>query len=371
MKLPRPALISLASLTFAAACSFVRGPAGQPSTGSALFPFQEEGRLSLPAGTSDLMLFSRGTLYLSTEGGEVLAVDPGARRVLWRFQTGSAAEARLEPWSSGVMAISGRGVVELLDAGGGLVTRLETGETLLTAAWSEGRLYCAADGGRLLCFDVGTGSRLWELKLDAPVASGPLVEGGCIVVGDACGRLTAARPDGRVLWTFRAEGMPVPGAVSGTAPGMRPSLYFGTTERLLYCLSAATGKKRWALRLGGAPAHEPVVSGKLLFLTAANSVLYCLSAKSGEVKWWQPVRSRLVGPPVVARELGLVLASGDLASIEAYDQRSGAKTGEVRAGDCPPAALAWTGSRLVVLKSAECESGPELVFLRPKAVSLR
>jgi len=367
MKLPRTALVSITSLTFAAACSFFRGPAGQPPTGSTLFPFQEEGRLSLPAGTSDLILLSQGTLYLSTERGEILAVDPGARRVLWRSQTGSAAEARLEPWSSGVMAVSGRGVVELLDAGGVLVSRLDTGETLAAAAWSEGRLYCAADGGRLLCFDVGTGSRLWELKLDAPVASGPLVEGGYIVVGDASGRLTAASRDGRVLWTFRAEGMPVP----GTAPGARLSLYFGTTERLLYRLSAADGKKKWALRLGGAPAHEPVVSGKLLFLTAANSVLYCLSAKSGEVKWWQPVRSRLVGPPVVARELGLVLASGDVISIAAYDQRSGAKTGEVRAGECPPAALVWTGSRLVVLTSAECESGPELVFLRPKTVPLR
>lgn len=354
MKPPRSVLLTLAPAVFAAACSLVRGPGGQPATGSGLFPFQEEGKLSLPPGTSDFVLFSRGTLYLSTEKGEVLAVDPGQRRVLWEYQTAGGAEVRLEPWSSGVAAISGRGVVELLDAGGGLVGRLDTGEKLSAAAWSEGRLYCAAEGGRLLCFDSATGSRLWELKFNAPITSGLLVEGGYIIAGDASGRLTAVTPD------------QVPGTVPGTG-----RLYFGTTGRILYCLSAADGKKKWALRLGGAPTHKPVVYGRLLFLTAADSVLYCLSAKSGEVKWWQPVRSRLVGPPVIAAELDLVLASGDLASIAAYDPRSGAKVGEVRAGDCPPAALAWTGSRLVILTSGECASGPELVFLRPKAESLR
>lgn len=366
MKSPRPALLSLAPVVFAAACSFVRGPAGRTPTGSVIFPFQEEGRLSLPPGTSDFVLFNRGTFYLSTDGGEVLAVDPEARRILWRRRTGSGAEARLEPWSSGVAAISGRGMVELLDAGGGLVSRLETGETLSAAAWSEGRLYCAADDGRLLCFDVETGCRLWELKLDASVTSGPLAEGGYIIVGDGRGRLTAAGRDGRVLWTFAAEGSPVPGTLLWNG-----RLYFGTTERLLYCLSAVKGKKKWVLRLGGVPAHRPVISGRFLFLSAATSVLYCLSAKSGEVMWWQPVRSRLVGPPVAARELDLVLASGDLASITAYDPRSGAKMGEVRAGDCPPAALAWTGSRLVLLTSGECASGPELVFLRPNTVPPR
>ncbi len=99
-------------------------------------------------------------------------------------------------------------------------------------------------------------------------------------------------------------------AALGTVEG-RPVVIAGSYDNNLYCLDAATGRKRWRFTTGGGIYHAPALwkprQGKaLVFATATDRLIYAVDADLGRrvwvhaVKTWRPTMggARLSAPAV-------------------------------------------------------------------------
>lgn len=81
-------------------------------------------------------------------------------------------------------------------------------------------------------------------------------------------------------WRFKTLG-----AVRSTPTYHKGNLYIGSSEGLVYCLDANTGKKRWAFQASNAVHATVAVAGDNLFFTDKNNNLYALQRSSGKKVW--------------------------------------------------------------------------------------
>ena len=138
----------------------------------------------------------------------------------------------------------------------------------------DGIVYYATREGDLTAVVVHSRSILWRRPVDgadpdsvgqagSPVeAAGPALK----IEGP---RLRAIDGTDRILWEFAAEG------TIGVEPVTRDGrVYFGDSDRMFYCLDAATGKVKWRRRLQGAALHPAVIRGGTVAVAASNSVIY-------------------------------------------------------------------------------------------------
>jgi outer membrane protein assembly factor BamB len=171
--------------------------------------------------------------------------------------------------------------------------------------------------------------------------------------------LQAFDGENKLIWEFSADG---PIAVDPTVSDGR--LYFGTENRLFYCLNAATGKAQWRRRLQGAPLHPAVISGGTVVVAASNSVVYRLSARGGSILSWETVPSRVLYE--LAPAGSSVLISSASPDILALDFKTGKRAGQYKAAGVPAAGAVWS-SPFIVLFEESPESGRQrIVFLRSR-----
>ncbi|MFF3392292.1 PQQ-binding-like beta-propeller repeat protein [Streptomyces sp. NPDC002669] len=90
----------------------------------------------------------------------------------------------------------------------------------------------------------------------------------------------APRKPGQKVWSFYAgdEVMTKPTVANGV-------VYFGSNDRNLYALDAATGKKRWSLDTGSVLYSTSVVVGDLLYVGTYDNGLYAVDAATGKKRW--------------------------------------------------------------------------------------
>lgn len=204
-----------------------------------------------------------------------------------------------------------------------------------------------------------------SLPIEGQVTAGPVLvrdgEGRLkgTLSGDSDGSLVAGDDKGRWLWEFRAAGaIPADPVVAGGR------VYFGDSERMFYCLSAATGKLIWKRRLQGAPLHPAVVSGRRLAVAASNSVVYILSARGGSILSWEAVPSRVVYEPVPAGPL--VLVSSASPTVVALDPRTGKRAGQYEAPGPLVAGAVWSPPYVVLAVEDPDTGRPRLLFLKSR-----
>ena len=175
-----------------------RGMAGSNATGgSALWSFEGSSRYwSAPVIGPD------GTLYLGTEDGDVLALDPSGRR-LWDFHTG------YEIFYSPALGVNGTVIV-------------------------------ANEAGRLVAMGHD-GDLMWDLPLGGPLSSPAVGPGGVVYVGDRSGALYAVNPWGTIRWRLGTG----QGALSTPAVGPDGTVLFTTRSLMLYCVDSS-GRFVWA-----------------------------------------------------------------------------------------------------------------------------
>jgi outer membrane protein assembly factor BamB len=180
-----------------------------------------------------------------------------------------------------------------------------------------------------------------------------------VIFGAAGGRLLALDNKGKPVWEYAATGAIT---VDPTADNGR--LYFGTEDRSLYCLNAATGKKLWSRRLQGAPLHPALIHGRRLVVPASNSVVYFLSRKGGSILSWEAVPSRIVHEMAAAGPL--ILISSAAPSLTALDFSTGKRVGQHLASGPLAAGALWVPPFIVLVLGDEESGRQRLVLLRPR-----
>ena len=228
----------------------------------------------------------------------------------------------------------------------------------------DGVLYVATSDGSLTAVVVPSRSILWRKPVDgAGLAAGGPVGPSEVAAGPVLrvegSMLRALSADGRSIWEFDAQG------AIGAEPAVRDGrVYFGTAERVFYCLSASTGKKAWSRRLQGAVLHPAVVQDGIVAVAASNSVVYRLSARGGSILSWETVPSRVLYE--LAPVASSVLISSASPDIVALDFKTGKRAGQYKAAGVPAAGAVWS-SPFIVLFEESPESGRQrIVFLRSR-----
>jgi outer membrane protein assembly factor BamB len=364
----RCAVIVLSGLTLAA-CAGPPGAKPLVDPFPLRFPLVEAGALEIEGHVTGRLSAYGGAVYYSTREGYLTAVGAPSGGILWRF--------RADHSFSTSPVISGD-VVLIRDDGGILygISRA-TGElcyrTAIPAAATEvigifggGTFLGTAEGAWI---SVDPGGRIGgEYRLQGPPAKitagpAPVLDADSrldlLLFGCADGRLVAVKPKGTPAWEFRARG-----AIQRGLGQFGKTVLFGDSDRMFYCLDAASGKVKWRRRLQGAPVHAAVVVGKTVALAASNSVVYRLSVKGGSLLSWEAVPSRIIYEPAPAG--GLVLISSATSTLFALDARTGKRAGQYEARGLLASGAVWAPPFVVLFVEDRGPGLQRLVFLMPR-----
>ncbi|MCC6206694.1 MAG: outer membrane protein assembly factor BamB [Gammaproteobacteria bacterium] len=215
-----------------------------------------------------------GLLYVGTDEGEIIALDPDNGAVRWR-------------------------------------TRL-SGEVLTIPLASEGALVARTNDGRLTALDPVSGNALWSYSSTVPPlslrgASRPLIDHERVFAGFANGKLAALALDsGEVLWEVTV-GVPEgrselermvdidsdPLLVDGV-------IYAAAYQARLVALTSVAGSVLWSRELS--TAQDMALDSDTLYLVQDDGRVSAVSRRSGAVIWQQDkLAGRTITAPVLYR----------------------------------------------------------------------
>jgi glucose dehydrogenase len=229
-----------------------------------------------------------GDYYASSEGGDLIVLDPAAGTLRTRIPLG-----KVSAW--GTMAADDAhlyiGTVEHKVLAVNFATGDIDWETDLGASIAggvnlvDGELVTGTFHDEIVALDPATGGQLWTAATDGWVWEAPVVEGDALFAADLGGTLRAvALSGGAPIWNV-SLGAPIqagPAFLDGT-------VFAGTTKGDVRAFDAATGKQLWQLTApieGGIYGTLRIAAGKLLVpVNGGKFQLAALSADSGAVVW--------------------------------------------------------------------------------------
>jgi outer membrane protein assembly factor BamB len=166
-------------------------------------------------------------------------------------------------------------------------------------------VYVGSGDHRVYALDRRTGGLRWKFATQGRVSSSPAVAGGVVYVLSYDGRLYAIdAASGKERWTFSTEGERRFAAthLHGAEPAseVMPDVfdfylsspvvsggvvYFGSGDRHVYAVDAATGALRWKVATADVVHASPAVAEGLVIVGDWDSTLRALDAATGAERW--------------------------------------------------------------------------------------
>jgi outer membrane protein assembly factor BamB len=232
-------------------------------------------------------------LYLGTDDGHVLALDPATGSRVWDFTAGDSV--------------------------------------LSTPALADGRLYFGSFDHNVYAVDAASGRLIWKHDTGAPVVSTPAIHQGQAIVGSRSYDLLALdTATGHPVWTryIWFSWIESPAVVRDD------TAYVGSSDAArLYAFDARTGRTRWNLDVMGWAWGEPAVTETRVFIGTAGVANYpvkhlpgvlAVDRQTGRVAWRYPANPTPTGtfgfPASPAIGDGLVVIGGVDGRIYAFAQ---------------------------------------------------
>jgi len=260
-----------------------------------------EGRLSFDGGVSSPCTVAGKTLYFGTDRGYVLSVgtdlqDPRQIRVTDRDMRWVREQCKLrsvpEPregnvWAApavdgGTLYISSTGEhVKAIDLQSGNALWQQPIYYLLLLGFqvdarvtvTDARVVYMWDGDIMRCADRRTGQMLWDRGLWNTFFDFVVENGVIYLPSSRAGVWALNETDGSILWQ-------VDFPVSGSLSADRKHIYFGTRRRhaQVYALDKATGEEKWHVDLDvkGGIVAAPVPIDGALFVTSRDGQVFRL-----------------------------------------------------------------------------------------------
>jgi outer membrane protein assembly factor BamB len=174
------------------------------------------------------------------------------------------------------------------------------------------RIYAASFNGNVIAFDPESGKQVWRNKLDLPLASGPGVGDGLVVVVTTDGlALALDTADGSERW--RAY---VGGESLATPLVSDEHVVVQTVDNRLLALSSFDGTERWSIEqsiplLTMRGSASPVQAGRNIIAGFDNGRLLAVDISTGDVQW-----ESMLSPPSGRSDLDrLADIDGDIAVV--------------------------------------------------------
>jgi outer membrane protein assembly factor BamB len=170
-----------------------------------------------------------------------------------------------------------------------------------------------------------SGQQIWAFATDDEVHTAPAVANGVVYFGSNDKNLYAVdAATGRKRWSF-----PTDNALYSSPAVANGVVYVGTHDNNLYALDAATGEKRWEFATGDYVDSSPAVAGGLVYVSSDR--LFAVDAATGKQRWARRGRKftipgagyRAFSPPAVAG--GVVYAGDEIEYLYALNAATGAQ----------------------------------------------
>lgn len=309
------------------------------------------------------------TLYVSSMGGDLVALDPNNGTEKWRYKTGGAIFSTPHIEDNTVYFGSADHFVYALDANSGaLKWKSETGGAVFAGAAVAQGIVCiasvdtkiygldaatgkplwiapgagmyqskaATDGMRFFvggwdnffrALDAKTGQELWNNKFGrafyfAPAIASPAVGEGQVFVSSNDGTLHAMdAASGKVLWEVDGP------AMGYSSPLFRDGrIYNGslTGTGLVFCFNAATGAKIWEAPTGSVIYDSSCAWGtNKVYVGSVNGIFSAIGTEAGAMQWQYQLAPGhvLASPATDENRVYIASMNGDVTAFSLDPQK--------------------------------------------------
>jgi len=220
------------------------------------------------AGGGSAPVIDNGVLYIGSQQGELLAINP---------ETG----ARL--WSVSLLQPAPRNAF-------GCTSSPRPATIYGTPVVSDNLVYVGGYDGRLRVYNNGVEQARYpadEISAVGAIVGGPVLGRDSVYFGTAKGEVFAL--DATTLlkkWQFDADGR-----VWSSPLLSGDTLYFTSMDSHLYALDADSGTEKWRFEAGGAITSPPVLSGDSIYFGAFDRYFYAVNAQSGQLAWKSTIQA--------------------------------------------------------------------------------
>ncbi len=298
-----------------------------------------------------------GRIYTLDADGTAMAISVSGGSALWKHSLAPTPPQTAQ--AGGLSSLTTSSIFSLGGSDGG-----GYGGGL---AVDNGRLYGASGFGAVIAMDPGTGKRLWEKNLGAPIRSSPTAAGDRVFVLTTEGRFYClSGVDGTELWSSRGlphqaslslnaspavdgeivavpyptgdviglkvlDGSPVwsenltrsraASQFASLTDAARPAIDDGVVYAIghagrMVATNIKSGERIWSINAPG--TQMPWVAGESVFIIDTLGQIMAIAKRDGKIQWTAklPSSGAWSGPVLANNTLWAISSKGVLASIE-------------------------------------------------------
>lgn len=240
--------------------------------------------------------------------GKQVAVDGETEVVLHEIGTGKITVPLTAPLTSPILfdgqnfVLASQDTVWAVNSQGKQVWQIEAkGIPQAAAQVLDGKLYFAVNDGeqsKVLCLDKVDGEVLWDIPLDSPPTTRPVLalgDSALVVIPTEKGELRALNGlNGQMIWT-QTLSSPV---------YIEPAAGFGKVALVrangsVTLLKSVDGRKDWEIDLGTSLIAPPTLTSRGVLVPSKDTYLYHLTHSKGEIGWKMRLSQPMSEPAVV------------------------------------------------------------------------
>ena len=163
------------------------------------------------------------------------------------------------------------------------------GDVANSVVYSANTVYIATANGEIAAVNREDSTNKWKTSLEVGITSGLGISGDKLFMTTADEMLVAvSRKDGKKLWSKKISGA----LINGIAPIVSGNhIYAATTKGHVYSFNVQ-GRERWDETVPTAVLEAPVLTNRMLMVSAINGKLYAFDSDDGDEEWTADVGSR-------------------------------------------------------------------------------
>jgi outer membrane protein assembly factor BamB len=250
-------------------------------------------------------LVVKGKVIVGTDQGELRAYRCETGELAWTFAQGKRIYYRPSSDGTYVYCTSAAGLTAVEVADGTKAWTLDGafrgGPTIVLG--KQGLVCVAGSDGNLYAVDAKTGDERWRCDFvsDAPPDPPGLPAGVqnrlrgmrarptamvndaetlFLSVMDQCRVVALNATTGKQRWSFQTGKW-----LQGAAVATDKHVFFGSQDKIFYCLDKKTGKKAWSFETKGVIESGGAVDDKYVYFGSCDGSLYCLNQADGKERW--------------------------------------------------------------------------------------
>ena len=280
-------------------------------------------------------VLAAGVIYAADSGGNVVAVDAGTGKQIWKKSLDS-------PLAGGVGF--GGNLLVLADTNGDVFAlEAETGEqrwsvrvtseVLAAPAVNDAVVVVQSHDGKLVGLHASNGERRWQYEIDSPIltlrgTSPPILSDGMLIAGFANGKIVALAADsGSLLWENR---LAIPQGrtelerlidIDGRAVLVDEVIYASSYQGRIGAIAKASGRGIWYQN--SSSVHDLAYGLGQVYSVQKDDEVRAIRGNSGQTLWSNDQLSlrKLNSPVTIEAYLAVADAEGYLHLLSQTDGR--------------------------------------------------